>query len=132
MKVHASPFAGAQASLRNLRLGVVGTTLLLSACAVTEPVVIIGKDGDTLRGTVTASLTGGGSFRATDGRVTCTGSYNSLSMSVTITMQVLCSDGRKGFAIATREANGRDGHGTVTMNDGSKWTFVFGAAADNF
>ena len=132
MNFHAWPFAGAPTSLRHLRFGVVGAALLLSACAVTEPVVIIGKDGHTLRGTVTASLTGGGNFRATDGRVTCTGSYNSLSMSVTITMQVLCSDGRKGFVIATREANGRDGHGTVTMNDGSKWTFVFGAAADNF
>lgn len=119
--------------LRNARLGVVGTALLLlTACAITEPVVIIGKHGHTLRGTATASLTGRGNFRATDGQLTCSGSYNSLSMSTTITMQVLCSDGRKGFVIATREANGRDGHGTVKMNDGSEWTFVFGAAAENF
>jgi hypothetical protein len=109
-----------------------GVALSLVGCAVTEPVVIIGKNGDTLRGTATASFTGGGSFRATDGRITCTGTYDALSMSVSISMQVLCSDGRKGFVIATREANGRDGHGTVTLNDGSQWQFVFGAAADNF
>ena len=133
MKAHTWFLAGPRMLLTNARFGIVGAALLLlTACAITEPVVIIGKEGHMLRGTATASLSGRGSFSATDGHITCTGNYNSLNMSVTITMQVLCSDGRKGFVIATREANGRDGHGTVTLNDGSKWTFVFGAAAENF
>ena len=104
---------------------------LLSACAITEPVVVIGKDGQTLKGTTTASLSGG-SFSATDGKLTCRGNYDSLNTSVTITMQVLCSDGRKGFVVSTREANGTDGHGTARLNDGSEWSFVFGHAAANF
>jgi hypothetical protein len=109
------------------------TTLvaLLSACAITEPVVVIGKDGQTLKGTATASMSGG-SFNVTDGHLSCGGSYDSMSTSVTITMQVLCSDGRKGIVISTRESSGVAGHGTVKLNDGSEWTFIFGPAAANF
>jgi hypothetical protein len=110
---------------------IIALTTLLSACAITEPVVVIGKDGRTLRGTATGSLSGG-RFSATDGQLTCAGNYNSLSMEVTITMQVLCSDGRKGIVIATRESSGTAGHGTVRLNDGSEWTFIFGPSAANF
>jgi hypothetical protein len=31
----------------------------LTGCAVTEPVVVIGKDGQTLKGTATGALSGG-------------------------------------------------------------------------
>jgi hypothetical protein len=55
-----------------------------------------------------------------------------LNTSPTITMQVLCSDGRKGFVVATRESSGNSGHGKVTLNDGSSADFVFGHAAENF
>lgn len=103
----------------------------LVSCAITEPVVVIGKDGQTLKGTATASLSGG-KFSVTDGKLTCGGSYDSMSSSPTIEMQVLCSDGRKGIVISTREPSGVAGHGTVKLNDGSEWTFVFGPAAANF
>jgi hypothetical protein len=99
-----------------------------SACAMTEPVAVIGKDGLLLKGTTTASLSGG-SFQVSNGTLTCAGTYNSWDMSVTITMAVHCSDGRKGFIVATRDANGMDGSGTVTLNDGTKADFVFGHAA---
>jgi len=104
----------------------------VSTGAVTEPVVVIGKNGQTLRGTSTARMNGNGSFSVTDGPLTCGGNYNSLSMETTINAQVLCSDGRKGFAIITRESSGVAGHGTVKMNDGSEWTFIFGSSAANF
>ena len=112
---------------------------ILSACAVTEPlvartepVVVIGKNGQTLRGTATGRISGDGTFSVTDGQLTCGGNYNSLSTETTITMQVLCSDGRKGIVISTRESSGVAGHGTVKLNDGSDWTFIFGSAAANF
>ena len=115
---------------RSTRIAVLlGCTL--SACSITVPVVVIGQNGQVLKGTATADLSGG-SFVATDGKLTCSGNYNSLDTSVTITMQVLCSDGRKGFVIATREASGTSGHGTVKLNDGSTAEFVFGHAAENF
>jgi hypothetical protein len=108
---------------------------ILSSCAVTavtEPVVVIGPNGQTLRGTATGRMNGDGSFSVTDERLTCSGNYNSLSREVTINAQVLCSDGRKGIVISTRESSGLAGHGTVKLNDGSQWTFIFGSAAVNF
>ena len=108
---------------------------ILSACAVTavtEPVVVIGNNGQTLRGTATGRISGDGTFSVTDGQLTCGGNYNSLSTEVTINAQVLCSDGRKGIVISTRESSGVAGHGTVKLNDGSDWTFIFGSAAANF
>ena len=104
---------------------------ILSACAVTEPVVVIGKNGQTLRGTTTGRISGDGTFSVTDGQLTCGGNYNSLSTEITINAKVLCSDGRKGIVISTRDSSGMAGHGTVKLNDGSEWTFIFGSAAAN-
>jgi hypothetical protein len=92
---------------------------------------VIGQNGQILRGTVTASLAGG-SFSATDGRLTCGGGYDALDTSATISMPVLFSDGRRGIVIATRDANGRSGAGTVRLSDGSTATFMFGPAAAGF
>ncbi len=104
---------------------------LLTGCAVTVPVAVIQQGGNILKGAATASVAGG-SFQVTDGKLTCSGSYDSLDMSRTITMPVHCSDGRKGFVVSTRQANGLDGFGTVTLSDGSKSDFVFGEAAKAF
>ena len=120
---------GACTPMRNLVAVILATTL--SAC-VTEPVVVIGKDGQTLKGTSTARISGNGSFTLTDGTLTCGGNYNSMSGEVTINIPVLCSDGRKGFAVVTRESSGLSGHGTVKMNDGFDWSFIFGPAAASF
>jgi hypothetical protein len=105
--------------------------LALVSCAITEPVVVIGNDGHTLKGTATGSLSGG-HFNVSDGQLSCGGNYDSLSSSPTIEMHVLCSDGRKGIVISTREPSGAAGHGTVKLNDGSEWTFIFGPGAANF
>lgn len=104
----------------------------LAGCAITEPVVVIGKNGDIMKGEANATLSGG-TFKAS-GKVggkplTCSGSYDSLDQSPTITMPVLCSDGRKGFVVATRQMNGLDGFGKVHLNDGLEADFVFGKAA---
>lgn len=105
----------------------------LCACTMTRtlPVIVITPKGEILRGTTTASAAGG-SFQVTNGLLTCAGNYDALNPSVTITMTVLCSDGRKGIVIATREASGMAGHGKVRLNDGSEADFIFGQAAENF
>lgn len=102
-----------------------------AGCSVTEPVVVIGQNGEMLKGTATATMSGG-SFTATDGKLTCGGHYDSMDMSTTITMPVLCSDGRRGIVIATRDNSGTSGAGTVRMTDGSTATFMFGTAAASF
>ena len=86
----------------------------------------------TITGSIAVTSYAQGSFSVTDGQLACSGNYNSLSREITINAQVLCSDGRKGIVVSTRESSGLAGHGTVKLNDGSEWTFIFGAAAANF
>ena len=92
---------------------------------------MIGQHGEIMRGTATASLDGG-SFQVTNGKLTCSGSYNSFTNSVTISMPVYCSDGRKGLVTATREAGGTSGSGRVRLSDGTESDFIFGPAAAAF
>ncbi|WP_026222860.1 hypothetical protein [Methylocystis rosea] len=103
------------------------STLILSACATTIPVAVITHDGHILRGENTVSMASG-TFSVSDGRLTCTGSYNPLNESRTITVTVTCNDGRTGIAIATRDTP-MSGGGKVTLSDGSEGTFIFGDAA---
>jgi len=105
--------------------------LLLSGCAVmTVPVAVIGQDGRTLTGTNTVTIAEG-SFSVSDGALTCSGSYNPHQQSQTITIPVLCSDGRKGIIRAVRDT-ATSGSGTFRLNDGYQGDFVFGRAAENF
>lgn len=112
-------------------LSIVPIAILLGACAITQPVAVISKNGQVLRGTVTAQLSGG-SFEVTDGKLTCGGTYDSLTESVTLNAKVLCSDGRTGFAIITRDRGLQSGSGRVRLSDGSEADLVFGPAAAAF
>ncbi|MEF2073522.1 hypothetical protein [Consotaella aegiceratis] len=109
--------------------------VLLAGCAITVPVAVISGNGDVMRGTATASMSGG-SFSVAgnlDGKeTTCSGNYNSWDTSLTISMPVLCSDGRKGIVIATRDASGLSGSGRVRLTDGTEGDFIFGQSAASF
>jgi hypothetical protein len=108
-----------------------GLVWLLSGCSYTVPVAVIGDNGQILGGTATAAMSGG-TFQVTDGKLTCAGSYDSWSTSVTISMPVHCNDGRKGLVIATRDAGGMSGSGRVRLDDGMEADFIFGDAAAAF
>lgn len=101
---------------------------LLAGCSVTAPVAAISENGQIMRGQATATLESG-SFYVSDGKVRCGGNYDPLDMSETIPLSILCNDGRTGIGSATRTADGASGSGQFSMNDGSQWRFVFGAAA---
>ena len=103
---------------------------LVSGCAITKPVAVVSKEG-IMRGTATATLSGG-SFRVSDYKKVCVGSYDSLDTSSTISMVIQCDDGRKGIAIVTRDPSGLSGHGRVRMNDGTEADLIFGDAAAGF
>ena len=106
--------------------------LLLAGCgSITVPVAVISDNGDTMHGTTTASLAGG-SFEVT-GRyageeLSCSGTYDALDSSKTISMPARCSDGRTGTVVATRDASGLNGSGHVELTDGTRARFVFGNA----
>jgi hypothetical protein len=101
---------------------------VIAGCSTTVPVAVVSKDG-VMRGTSTASLSGG-SFEVSRGELKCSGTYNALDTSVTITMPVLCNDGRKGIVTATREQGGQSGGGRIRMDDGTEADFIFGEAAN--
>jgi hypothetical protein len=107
------------------------SALVLAGCAVTDPVAVVSKGipGGIMRGTTTASLSGG-SFSLSIGSLTCGGDYNALDTSPTISIPVLCSDGRKGIITATRDNSGTSGGGHFTVNDGTTGDFMFGTAAE--
>jgi hypothetical protein len=75
------------------------TALAVAGCAITEPVAVVSKGipGGVMRGTTTASVSGG-SFSVSSGSLTCGGDYNALDTSPTISIPVLCSDGRKALS----------------------------------
>lgn len=104
--------------------------ILVSGCSTTIPVAVIGKDGRTATGYNTVNLIEG-YFSITDGKITCGGNYNPFQVSKTISMSVLCSDGRKGIVRATRDT-AFSGSGLFILNDGYKGDFIYGSAAENF
>lgn len=105
--------------------------VMVLGCSITQPVAVIDKKGMVLRGTATATLTGG-SFQATNGKLTCSGTYDSTSGSITLNAKVICSDGRTGFAIITRDKGLQSGAGRVRLTDGTEADFIFGPAAEAF
>jgi hypothetical protein len=113
--------------MRHISLAVLAG-LVLAACSVTVPVAVVPKTGPIMRGTATGSL-GGGSFTVTDGKLTCSGTYDALDSSPTLQMPTTCSDGRKGLVTATRDSNMTDGKGVVRLQDGFEAQFVFGKYA---
>jgi hypothetical protein len=81
-----------------------------------------------MRGTATAAISGG-SFNVSAGALSCGGTYNALDTSPTISIPVLCNDGRRGIIIATRDNSGMSGGGHFTLTDGTTGDFIFGAEA---
>ncbi len=110
-------------------LTIIFAPFAMCACSVTQPVAVIGSKGQILRGTATASLSGG-TFQASDGKLTCTGNYDALTESRATQAVVVCNDGRKGFASIQRDATGQSGTGRVRLDDGSEADFIFGPAAN--
>lgn len=106
----------------------VAALTMLCACSVTIPVLVVPDKGAPLRGTSTASLSGG-SFEVTDGKLVCKGDYDALDRSVTITLKAECNDGRTATITATRKLTSIGGEGTILMSDGSTGKFYFGEGA---
>ena len=71
----------------------------------------------------------GGTFTVAGGQLSCTGSYDGMETSQTITVPIHCNDGRKGLITATRNDSGTGGGGRFTLNDGVTGEFIFGPGA---
>jgi hypothetical protein len=109
------------------RRNVLAAVLLLGGCSVTARLAVLGPNGEVLTGTATATLAGG-TFSASDPRLSCTGQYDSLSMEKAVMVSAQCSDGRSGVGTAIRTSS-RSGHGAIRLNDGAEAKFIFGEEA---
>ncbi len=106
--------------------------LCSSGCGtITLPTAAKLDDGTTLTGTATAAVSGG-TFQLTQpgGSLSCSGTYNALDTSPTITIPVTCNDGRYGSAVITRARDGMSGSGYVTTSDGKRGVVAFGNNAE--
>jgi hypothetical protein len=65
-------------------------------------------------------------FRVSNGRTLCRGAYNALTGSVDAVFAVQCDDGRSGTAQVVRDGSGRNGVGTIRLDDGGVGRVVFG------
>jgi hypothetical protein len=57
------------------------------------------------------------------------GTYNTGNPSITISIPVLCNDGRKGIVVAARDYGGMSGGGHFTLSDRTTGDLLFGEAA---
>jgi hypothetical protein len=62
------------------KLVIVTMTMGCCACGVTGPVTVLAENGQTLRGSYTATFSSG-TFSVTDGKLTCLGSYDPWDLS---------------------------------------------------
>ena len=104
------------------------STLCVAACDVAYPVAVIGDNGMTFRGAATDTFLEGGRFQATNGTTVCTGTYDKYQDISTVSFPVACSNGLRGIGTAFFERYD-SGSGFVTMQDGSRWQFLFGEGA---
>lgn len=105
--------------------------VFLAGCgSVTLPAAVKTSDGRSLVGTTTAAMSGGTFSVATaDRKLTCSGTYDALDTSPTISVPVTCSDGRYAKAIVTRSPDGRSGYGNAVLSDGTIAVVAFGNRA---
>ena len=101
---------------------------VVAACDVTYPVAVVGPGNSVFRGTATAAFLEGGTFRATNGTISCRGTYLPVPAGETSTFPVNCSNGLSGVGTAVFQ-DGLSGGGFITMQDGSQWQFIFGRGA---
>lgn len=101
---------------------------LLSGCgSITLPAAVRLADGTALVGTTTASMSGG-TFQVAspDKKITCSGTYDALDQSPTLTLPVACTNGLYGSAVITRSPDGMSGSGSVVVSDGTIAQVAFG------
>lgn len=115
-----------------MRRGVCAVLAALSAagCSITSPVAVIASNGEVFRGEATATVVGG-TFKASNGRASCEGTFDSTTPTATVSFAIVCTDGRRGIGRALRDTS-MSGSGTITMSDGSTARFVFGETAKGF
>ena len=112
-------------------IATLAAVMLCAGCSATFPIAVVtaAVPGGIMRGQGEVNMSGG-TFKVASGELSCVGTYDGLDLSPTITVPVLCNDGRKGLITATRNNAGTGGGGRFTLNDGTVGEFIFGPGAE--
>ncbi|HEV7253882.1 MAG TPA: hypothetical protein VGN97_12420 [Mesorhizobium sp.] len=112
--------------MRRLLIGLL--LVILAGCGtLTVPAAVRLSDGTVMIGTATAAVSGGTFAVATsDSSTRCSGTYNALDTTPTISVPVVCSDGRYADATVTRSRDGMSGTGFAVVSDGTLARVAFG------
>lgn len=109
-------------------LGLIVISLIVIGCTIVSiPVTIVSNEG-TMRGVAKAGARNV-TFRVSDSKTVCTGSFSTKSKARTISMVVQCNDGRKRYASITFDPDPHTGYGKIRLDDGSEAKLFFGNAA---
>lgn len=100
----------------------------LAACDVSYPVAVVGEGQTVYRGAATATFLEGGFFHVTNGSNSCRGQFSPTDLNKPVTFPVNCANGLSGVGTALFQ-DARSGGGTITMQDGTRWQFIFGRRA---
>lgn len=111
--------------------GLIIACLSLFACSTNGNVAVVSNGKAVMHGTYTATLTGA-YYTMTNGRMTCTGAFNTNVNQDPVKVPVMCTNGAKGEAIIKRQLNGYDGYGKITLDNGETADIVFGRLAQPF
>lgn len=114
--------------MRNQALALTLCAGTLAACDVSYPVAVVGPSDTIYRGTATSTVLEGGWFIVSNGPNSCRGQYAPASTGEQISFPVNCSNGLSGIGVALFE-DARSGGGEITMQDGTRWRFIFGSGA---
>jgi len=115
-------------SILSIGLTLAGAAFVAGCDVATYPVAVVGPAETVYRGTATATLLEGGWFQVVGGNNTCRGQFTPTSAGGSVTFPVSCSNGLTGIGSATY-TSGIEGGGHITMQDGTRWQFIFGRRA---
>jgi len=117
--------------MKNIKLFVVCSVILLASCAVRTGILVEVSDGSKpLMGEAVATMSSG-TFQASnlDGLV-CNGTYDQWSQSRMLKTKVTCNDGRYGEVVVLRTGeNLMNGSGEGRLNDGTAFRVLLGDMA---
>jgi hypothetical protein len=110
------------------RLIAVAVISAVGGCnTVGGPATILMTDGTKLTGSALATVDVG-KFEVHDNRgLSCSGTYDPLDVSPTLTAATSCTDGRTGTVVVNRTRDRQGGTGTVRFSDGSTGAVAFGS-----
>ena len=104
------------------------SVLPLVGCAASWPLAVLSTGGGVMHGEARQGLVTGNTFSFSDGRATCSGTFEPARAGETISIAFRCTDGRSGIGQGVRDG-GQSGSGTMQFSDGSTARFVWGATA---